>query len=328
MFDEFLSRATALRSQDRPFATAIVVSYRPPVSGKPGDKAIIEADGSMWGWIGGGCVQPLVIREALKAIEDGNPRLVRIAPSPTSESEERTVNYIMTCHGGGALDIYIEPVLPQPQILIIGRSPVAQTLCKLGKAVGYRITVVSCGANRETFSDADIRAEELDLQHVQITPETYVVVSTQGEQDEEALEQASRTDASYISFVASEVKAQKVLDFLVEKGIPRERLARVRAPAGLYLGGMSPEEIALSILAEIVQVRKSKIAWVEQKEIAGGELAKADAKDPVCGMLVDASEPKYISDYRGEIYCFCCAGCKQAFDKQPEAYLSSMVSDL
>jgi xanthine dehydrogenase accessory factor len=328
MFDEFLSRATALRSQDRPFATAIVVSYHPPVSGKPGDKAIIEADGSIWGWIGGGCVQPVVIREALKAIEDGNPRLVRIAPSPTSESDEQTVNYTMTCHGGGALDIYIEPALPKPQILIIGRSPVAQTLCKLGKAVGYRITVVGCGVKRETFTEADIRTEELDLRHLQITAETYVVVSTQGEQDEEALEQASRTNASYISFVASEAKAQKVLDFLVEKGIPRDRLARVRAPAGLYLGGMSPEEIALSILAEIVQVRKTKTARVEQREIADGELAKAEAKDPVCGMLVNESERKYISDYRGETYYFCGAGCKQAFDKQPETYLSSALSDL
>jgi xanthine dehydrogenase accessory factor len=328
MFDEFLSRATALRSQERAFATAIVVSYHPPVSGKPGDKAIIETDGSIWGWIGGGCVQPLVIREALKAIEDGNPRLVRIAPSPTSESDERTVNYTMTCHGGGALDIYIEPVLPKPQIIIIGRSPVAQTLCKLGKAVGYRITAVGCGADRETFPEADIRAEELDLQHLPITPETYVVVSTQGEQDEEALEQASLTSVSYISFVASEVKAQKVLDFLVEKGISRDRLARVRAPAGLHLGGMSPEEIALSILAEIVQVRKTKTAWVEQKNLADRELAKTEAKDPVCGMLVNESEPKYISSYRGETYCFCGAGCKQAFDKQPEAYLTSAVSNL
>jgi len=328
MFDEFLSRATALRSQDRPFATAIVVSYHPPVSGKPGDKAIIETDGTIWGWIGGGCVQPLVIREALKAIEDGNPRLVRIAPSPTLESDERTVNYTMMCHGGGALDIYIEPVLPKPRILIIGRSPVAKTLCKLGKAVGYRIMVVGRGADRESFPEADIRAEELDLQHLPITPETYVVVSTQGEQDEEALEQASLTSVSYISFVASEVKAQKVLDFLVEKGVPRDRLARVRAPAGLHLGGMSPEEIALSILAEIVQVRKTKTMWIEQKEIAGGELAKTEAKDPVCGMLVNESESKYISNYHGETYYFCGAGCKQAFDKQPETYLSSAVSNL
>jgi xanthine dehydrogenase accessory factor len=327
MFDEFLSRASALRSEERPFAIAVVVRYQPPVSGKPGDKAIIEADGSIWGWIGGGCVQPLVIREALKAIEDGNPRFVRIAPSRNSESEEGTVNYTMTCHGGGALDIYIEPVLSKPQILIIGRSPVAQNLCSLGKAIGYRITVVASGAKRESFPDADIVAEELDLQRLQINPETYIVVSTQGEQDEEALEQASRTNLPYISFVSSEVKARKVLDFLAEKGIPRDRLARVRAPAGLHLGAMSPEEIALSILAEIVQLRKTKTALVEQKE-AGGELGRAEAKDPVCGMVVDASEPKYISYYGGETYYFCCAGCKHAFDKQPEAYSSSPVSDL
>jgi xanthine dehydrogenase accessory factor len=328
MFDEFLSRASALRSEERPFAMAVVVSYQPPVSGKPGDKAIIEADGSVWGWIGGGCVQPLVVREALKAIEDGNPRLVRIAPSRTSESEEGTVNYVMTCHSGGALDIYIEPVLSKPQILIIGRSPVARTLCSLGKAIGYRITVVASGAKRESFPDADVLEEELDLQRVRINPETYIVVSTQGEQDEEALEQASRTNVSYISFVSSEVKARKVLDFLAEKGIPRDRLARVRAPAGLHLGGMSPEEIGLSILAEIVQVRKTKTALVGQKEITVGELGKAEAKDPVCGMVVDASEPKYISDYRGETYYFCCAGCKQAFDKQPEIYFNASISDL
>jgi xanthine dehydrogenase accessory factor len=322
MFDEFLSRAIALRSQERPFATAVVVSYQPPVSGKPGDKAIIEADGTIWGWIGGGCVRPVVIQEALKAIQDGNPRLVRIAPAGASEPDDGTVNYTMTCHGGGALEIYIEPVLSRPQIVIIGRSPVAQTLCKLGKAVGYRITVIGRGTSEESFPDADIRAGELDFH--QITPETYVVVSTQGEQDEEALEQASRTNASYISFVASVVKAQKVFDFLAEKGIPRDRLSQIRSPAGLHLGGLSPQEIAVSILAEIVQMRKTRNAPIAAKEIVGTRLDKSAAKDPVCGMLVDESEAKYVSDYRGQSYYFCCAGCKQAFDRQPETYLSSL----
>src|SRR5580700_12037208 len=100
MFDEFLSKVTALRSAECPFATAVVVRCEPPVSGKPGDKAIIEANGNVWGWIGGGCVQPLVIREALKAIADGKPRLVRVTPSPTTEPEAGTVSYTMTCHGG------------------------------------------------------------------------------------------------------------------------------------------------------------------------------------------------------------------------------------
>src|SRR5258707_11749120 len=145
MFDEFLSRAVAVRSQERPFATAVVVSYQPPVSGKPGDKAIIEADGTIWGWIGGGCVRPVVIQEALKAIQDGNPRLVRIAPAGASKPDDGTVNYTMTSQGGGALGIYIEPVLSRPQIVIIGRSPVAQTFCKLRKTGGYRITGTGCG---------------------------------------------------------------------------------------------------------------------------------------------------------------------------------------
>jgi xanthine dehydrogenase accessory factor len=323
MFDEFLSRATALRSQERPFATAVVVRYQPPVSGKPGDKAIIEADGTIWGWIGGGCVQPVVIQEALKAIEDGKPRLVRVAPSRTLEPDDGIINYTMTCHGGGALDIYIEPVLSKPQILIVGRSAVARTLCKLGKAGGYRIMVVGCGTSQESFPDADIKAEELDLQGLQITPQTYLVVSTQGEQDEEALEQASRTNASYISFVASEAKAQKVFDFLAEKGISRDRLSQIRSPAGLRLGGLSPHEIAISILAEIVQIGQTRNPAIEEKEKADTNLDKSKAKDPVCGMLVDETEAKYISEYRDKIYCFCCAGCKQAFDKQPEAYLNS-----
>src|SRR5260370_10714319 len=107
MFDEFLGKATSLRSAECPFAVALVVRSQAPVSGRPGDKAIIQPDGSVWGWIGGGCVQPLVIQEALKAIEDGRPRLIRISPSRGSESEEGMVNYSMTCHGGGAPDGYI-----------------------------------------------------------------------------------------------------------------------------------------------------------------------------------------------------------------------------
>src|SRR5271166_5262621 len=233
MFDEFLSKATALRSAESPFAVAVVVRSQAPVSGKPGDKAIIQPDGSAWGWIGGGCVQPLVIREAKKAIEDGSPRLIRIAPSRGSETEEGIVNYTMTCHGGGALDVYIEPILSKPQILIVGRSLTAQVLCKLGKAIGYRVNVVAQGANRESFPDADLIIDELDLSQVKITPETYVVVSTQGEHDEEALEQALRANTSYVSFIASVLKARRVFDFLIAKGLAPESLSRIKAPAGL-----------------------------------------------------------------------------------------------
>ena len=325
MFDEFLTRAAALRSEDIPFAIAIVVRYEPPVSGKPGDKAIVEADGSIWGWIGGGCVQPLVVRQALVALQDGRPRLVRIASGRDVEVLEGTINYPMTCHGDGALDIYIEPVLPKPQILILGRSSVAQALCNLGKTVGYRIIVAAAGANPERFPFADVTIDRLDLRPVRITPETYIVISCQGEQDNEALELAAGTDAPYIAFVASEKKARKVLDSLAENGVDRDRLARIRAPAGLHLGALSPEEIALSILAEIVQVRKKPMAKLQIKGSADAVLGR-EVKDPVCGMVVAERDAIYFSDYAGGTYYFCCSGCKRAFDKEPEIYLKSVVT--
>jgi xanthine dehydrogenase accessory factor len=324
MFDEFLSKVTALRSAECPFAVAVVVRCQPPVSGKPGDKAIIQRDGSVWGWIGGGCVQPLVIQEAQKAIEDGNPRLIRIAPSRGSESEEGIVNYSMTCHGGGALDVYIEPILSKPQILIVGRSLAAQFLSRLGKVIGYRVSVVAPGANREGFPDADLIIDELDLSQVKITPETFVVVSTQGEHDEEALEQAIRANTPNISFIASVLKARKVFDYLTTKGLAEESLSRVKAPAGLNIGASSPQEIAVSILAEIIQVRKSKAMAAGDDHVPVDKSTLVNARDPVCGMAVETSVASYVSEYKGKAFYFCCGGCKQTFDKQPEAYAESV----
>jgi xanthine dehydrogenase accessory factor len=321
MFDEFISRAAELRSREQPFATAVVVRCQSPVSGKPGDKAIIEADGSVWGWVGGGCVQPLVIREALKAIQDGKPRLVQVAPSRTSAPEEGTVSYTMTCHSGGALDVYIEPVLAKPHLVIFGRSAVAKALCGLGKAVGYRVTVVAAGASPDSFPDADTTT--LDLSQVELGPQAFIVVSTQGEQDEEALEQACRTEVPYISFVASHVKSHKVFEALAKRGVSKERLNCIRAPAGLRLGALTPPEIALSILAEIVQIRKTEPALVEQKQIQDQQRGEPVILDPVCGMSVAPSKASYWSNYRGETYYFCCAGCKQEFDLHPENYLAT-----
>jgi xanthine dehydrogenase accessory factor len=321
MFDEFLRKATELRAADRPFAVAIVVNYQPPVSGKPGDKAIIQSDGKVWGWIGGGCVQPLVIREALKAMEEGSPRIVHIAPSAESEPEMGSVNYAMSCHGGGALDVYIEPVLPKSRILIFGRSPAAQSLSKLAKAVGYGIGVVSHGATGELFPDADFIAKEITSGQIHNDSETFIVVATQGEHDEEALEQALRTDARYISFIASHAKAQKVIGLLAEKGASPQMLSRIKAPAGLSIGTSSSQEIAVSIIAEIIQAHKRRRPENSPLEEPGPAELPERATDPVCGMAVDTEGSTYRSEYAGRSFYFCCAGCKQTFDKQPEKYL-------
>src|SRR6476660_9531966 len=157
MFDQFLKETAELIGKGESFVTATVVRALPPTSGKPGDKAIIHADGRISGWIGGGCAEPVVVKEALKALRDGRPKLVRISPSD-SNPEEGIVDYTMTCHSGGALDIYLEPVMPKPKIVILGRSPVALILAQLGATVGYGVALVSSETLKDDISGAEVIA--------------------------------------------------------------------------------------------------------------------------------------------------------------------------
>lgn len=316
MFDQFLSKAAEMLATGQSFAIAEVVHFLKPVSGKSGDKAIISADGTIWGWIGGGCAQPAVVKEALKALEDGRPRLVRISTS--SPEEQGVVAYNMACHSGGTLEVYIEPVLPRPHILILGGSPVGRTLASLAKTIHYTVTVVAPGADRAGYPDADQLSPDLNLAGIKLGPRTFIVVSTQGEHDEEALEEALRTDASYVAFVASKAKAAKVLECLRERGIDKARLDQVRAPAGLNIQARSQEEIAVSILAEIIQLGRNQAK--EQPALQILAEAPNEAKDPICGMSVNIAHAKHVSEFEGRRFYFCCAGCKQAFDKQPEKY--------
>lgn len=323
MFDQFLKETAELVAHGESFVTATVVRALPPTSGKPGDKAIIHPDGRISGWIGGGCAQPVVVKEALKAHADGRPRLVRISPSE-SNPEEGIVDYTMTCHSGGALDIYLEPVKPKPQIMILGRSPVAQILARLGSTIGYGVSVVSSDSPKEGGDGIEsITTDDFKVPGGKITSQTFVVVSTQGEGDEEALEQAVNSDALYVAFVASKTKATKVLEFLKERGLSDEKISRVRAPAGLNIGATSPEEIAVSILAEIVQIR-ANAAKSAAKPAASAALnvIQNDAKDPICGMTVEKSKAKHKSEFQGKTFYFCCAGCKQKFEQSPERYLA------
>jgi|SRR5271166_4574541 len=317
MFDEFLKKADELVMIGESFAIATVVRFEAPISGKPGDKAIIFGDGEVWGWIGGGCAKPAVVAEALKALKDGRPRLVRISPS--SSEAEGIVAYNMTCHSGGTLDVYIEPVLPKPHILIMGCSPVGQTLARLGNAINYTVSVAAPDATQESYPGADRVRADLNLSELKIGSQTFIVVSTQGDRDEEALENALHTDASYVAFVASKVKAAKVLQHLSERGISAERLRQVKAPAGINIGAGSPEEIAVSILAEIVQLNRSKVSNHPDTTVRPAE--KQKAKDPICGMTVDTDGAKYKSEIEGQSFYFCCAGCKQTFERQPDKYV-------
>ncbi len=322
MFDQFLSKASELLAAGQSFAIAEVVRHQKPVSGKSGDKAIISADGTIWGWIGGGCAQPAVVSEALKALKDGRPRLVRI--STGSSHEEGVVAYNMTCHSGGALEVYIEPVLPKPHILILGRSPVARALARLAKAINYTVTVAGSGVDRETFPEADQIRADLNLFELTTSPQIFVVVSTQGEDDEVTLEAALGIGAFYVAFVASRTKAEKIKESLRARGVAAAKLDRVRAPAGLNIQARSQEEIAVSILGEIIQVART----IPAKQ-AGLPILPAmaeSARDPICGMNVDIARAKHTSEYEGRSFYFCCAGCKRAFDAEPERYAVAGVS--
>lgn len=344
MLEQFLQKTTELMAEGTTFVVATVVRAMPPTSGKPGDKAIILPDGKLWGWIGGGCAQPVVAKEALKALADGKPRLVRISPRPDAP-EEGIVDYTMTCHSGGSLDIYIEPVMPRPHLVILGRSPIARALAQLSSVVGYAVIVVveevdSAGeAQRkepaeagtakggEDFQDIKVfQARDYSLEAAKVTERTLIVVSTQGEGDEEALERALGTEAAYVAFVASRTKAKKVFDYLKSRGIAGEKIARVRAPAGLDIGAKSAEEVAVSILAQIIQVRGQASAGATEAKSTSAlpvlPVLNAEAKDPVCGMSVNPGKAKHKSEYQGAAFYFCCAGCKQAFDREPQRYLA------
>jgi xanthine dehydrogenase accessory factor len=269
MFDVFFQKANELYEGRRPFALAVVVRHVKPISGKAGDKAIILEDGTLHGWIGGGCTRPLIIREARAALRDGRHRLVRIAPTiaPTVDGEaDGIIEYTMTCHSGGALDIYIEPVLPKPQLVIFGRTEIAQTLARLGKAVNHRVVVMAPGADTGEFPGADAVYDGVALDEVSLGGPTFAVVATQGEEDEDALTEVLRYDLPYVAFVASRRKSRSVFDALAGRGLDAARLEQIRTPAGLDIGARLPEEIAVSILAEVVLVMRRKLAAADASQ--------------------------------------------------------------
>lgn len=326
MFD-YLEKAYSLQVAGQPFALAMVVRAEKPTSARPGAKAIITADGTLTGWVGGSCAQLTVVREALKALQDGQPRLLRLCPPEklSAAPQQGVTEVMLTCISGGTLEIYIEPHLPQPHLVAVGHLPVVEALATLGKGLGYSVTVISLDSAPDRFSQADHVLNRLDFTQVQMTPQTYVVVASHGNYDEEALAgvlNAGPELPSYIALVASQRRGEELIQVLREAGLPEERLARIKYPAGLDLGAVTPEEIALSILAEIVQVRRREQdahAPLPLIVEAAGLEAEA-ALDPVCGMMVEVATARYITEYNGQKVYFCSAGCKRAFEKEPERY--------
>jgi xanthine dehydrogenase accessory factor len=296
---ELLALAAELQRRGEPFALATVVRCEAPTSAKPGAKALVLEDGSLSGWVGGACAEPVVVREALRALEDGRPRLIGLI-GEGARGPGRTagmVEYPMTCHSGGTLEIYVEPYLAKPLLVLVGHGPVIEALATFGQATEY--AVLTLGADEAVTA----------LERGGAARRASVVVATHGDADEDALGQILRTEAGYVSLVASRRRAAVVIERLRQRGVAPERLGRLKAPAGLDIGAVSPDEIAVSILAEIIQHRRSTKPPVEAPS------TPAEAIDPICGMTVDIGTAEHRSETAGGMVYFCCRHCKTSFDR-------------
>ena len=301
--DDVLDRAAGLRERGETFVVATVVRVDPPTSARPGDKALIAADGTLWGWIGGSCSESLVRREALHAMGDGQPRLVKISPDMAPEHQPGVVAHVSTCPSAGSLDVFIDPHLPRPMLLVIGDTPAAHTLVKLGATIGYQTCAVHPGAVASDFPEADRVIDSLDLTPAQPGATTWAVVATMGHYDEEAIEALLPYDVAYIGLVASRKRAATVLALLTDRGA--RDLARVRRAADSSVGG-SQEEIALAVLAEIVAERQAH-------QPSSAVALPVTALDPICGMSVEVRGAIHTVAMGDTTYYFCSAGCMDAF---------------
>jgi xanthine dehydrogenase accessory factor len=332
---DIFTTAAQLRADRTPFVMATVVASYPPQSVRPGAKAIVHADGAIQGWVGGGCVQPVVRHESAAALADGRPRLVRMNAGTGGEgggAETAAVShgdvreYPMTCQGEGGIEIYLEPVLAAPRLVLLGHTPVVQSLARLGAELGFEVIVGSAAVPPELFPPGVRVTTDVPTALAGADAMTYVVVGTMGAGDEAALAAAAVSEAPYVGLVASRKKARFLIDYVRADGVAADRLARVKFPAGLDLGGMSASEIALSVLAEIIQRRYAKpnvgssspsvassAPTPLQRNEGARTAAPAMARDPICGMPVDTSTARYTVVEGDETLYFCCPGCRATY---------------
>lgn len=280
MRPDLLPLAANLSARGERFALVTVVRREPPSSARVGDTALITESGEYHGWAGGGCTRETVVREAQRAMADGEPRFISLSPEATAPRPGMVALH-MTCDSGGTVEIYVEPVLPLPRLALFGDTPMVDALARIASAMGYRV---------ERGADASLTG-------------AHVLVGTMGDSDLEVLQKVLRAEPAYVGVIASRKRFEHVRETLVACGVPRAAVERVCAPAGLDIGARTPEEIAVSVMAQIVQERRRKPS--EEKP--------AEAVDPVCGMTVAVAGARHFARLEGKTYYFCCAGCRAKF---------------
>jgi xanthine dehydrogenase accessory factor len=331
MRDDLLRFAGELSVRGEPFALALVVRRQPASSAQTGDAAVVTAAGELRGWLGGSCTEPTVVAEALRALADGRPRLLALAPEPEAARRPGITVLPMTCHSGGTVEIFIEPVLPAPRLLLFGVSPLVRALARLGQAMGYAVEVADPAAEGAVPEAGRVYTDPGAIPAA--GGRLYAVVATMGQRDEEATAAALALAPAYLGVVASRARAAEIAKALAARGVDAAALARIKSPAGLDLGARTPEEIAVSILAEIVQVRRA----AEGVDAATGAPASPAAaapvpvpvpeeRDPVCGMTVTVKAATPRAEHGGRTYYFCCGGCRERFAADPARYLGAATA--
>ena len=306
-----LELASDLARRGEPFAVATVVTRKPPLSAQVGDTALVTGDGAFHGWVGGSCTRPTVMAEALKALEDGKPRLVALDPDPAAPRRTGVSVFQMTCHSGGSVEILIQPVLPAPRLFVYGSSPIARALSAMGRAMGYAVQAVE-----EMTGGQESESPPTGAANAPRGP-VFAVVATQGEWDDEAAAAALAREPDYLGVVASPKRFAEMRALLARKA-SEASLARIKNPAGLDLGARLPEEIAVSILAEIVKERRASPLSLPRL----AEPALEEARDPVCGMTVRVQGAAHRARHGERDYFFCCSGCRERFLAAPERYIA------
>lgn len=293
---DLMRHADALATERTPFVLATVVRAGHPTSVHPGDSAIVLGDGTIEGFVGGACAESSVRLQALRVMETGEALLLRIVPEGDETADAEGAMVVRNpCLSGGALEIFLEPRLPAPRIAVVGETPIGFALAAIGERLGYDVAL-SAGAPEDTADDVAL------------------VVASHGREEEDALASALAARVPYVGLVASRKRGAAVTAALRSRGVAEESLARLRTPAGLDIGAASAEEIALSILAEIIQSRREHVAGA----------APFAASDPVCGMSVAVSESTPQLEHEGRAVYFCGEGCRGAFADDPARYAAAL----
>lgn len=335
--DFLLQREQWLIHASRPFAVATVIRAQPPTSAWVGAQALIEEDGTLHGWIGGGCSRDIVIQAALESIRGGSPRLVRISNAPTPQPTD-VEDHAMPCASNGALELFIQPTLPAPLVLVMGATPTALEACVLAQRVGLRVAAAApTSVPLHQLGLAQV-ITGYDMPAISDLAPQFVLVATQGDGDETALEAALASPATAVLLIASARKAAKLREAMLTRGVLPGRLEALHAPAGPAIHARTPEEIALGAVAGLVALRRSMepsgrgtqadaLPPVPPCEALGtprkdGDEAGGAYLNPVCGMAIERAGARHVIDYGGERHYFCCDCCKAGFERSPERYLA------